>query len=181
MYGSYKTVAGWGLAFSALLAAILVLTPLNTTANAAGNEYTGLSAGCSSYNNDDYSSTDPSCTIAVHRKGAPDLVGTYDEKNSRLDNLDGIVQIGEGYSTVYASYTIGGIGRIYNDLSSSNAAIYPMTRYTAFSLVNPPASTASMMQMPTTGAPEGLTAIGVTAIGIGLLGLALAGLRRQRQ
>lgn len=186
LHDSNKTIAGGGLVFSTLLVAMLTLMPLDVTANAAGGEYTGLSAAC----NSQYKSTGNDsgftglrvCSISVHRKGAPDLNGTYapDSYDGGLStNIKDIVTLGTGYSTVQASYITGKL--VLGIAGADNAAFLTQTATIAFSLKNPPASTASVMQMPTTGAPEGLTAIGVAAIGVGLLGLAFAGLRRKRQ
>lgn len=185
IHDSHKNTAGGGLAFSTLLMVILVLMPLNTTANAAGGEYTGLSAGCaSSQPSNDYS-LKPTCYISVHRNGAPDIQGTFNGDNEFSSNLQNIVIQGSGgYSTVYASYTNGPAKFCASNSYGCNgdyvSGSYSTTGVLSFSLKNPPVSTASVMQMPTTGAPDGLTAVGVTAIGFGILGLAFAGLRRQR-
>ena len=41
-------------------------------------------------------------------------------------------------------------------------------------------STASVMQMPTTGAPEGLSTVGMVAVGLGLLAVGVGLVKRER-
>ena len=134
----------------------------------------------------------PSCTIAVHPKTGKDLVGTYTWSSDAMqlsDNLKGVVSANaSGYMTVFATYPNSGIflceendslqGKCNNAL---NGVVPSMTTngILSFSLVNPPAIASQVVQMPTTGAPDGLFSIGMAAVMVTIFGLLLVATRHR--
>lgn len=110
------------------------------------------------------------CSVMAYYNGAP--VQKRELSTSGTENLSwsgnpisGVVLNGDGYAADMSCTTRG------DDDSQCYYA----------SLEKEPANTGSYQaQMPTTGAPEGLSAVGLAAVGLGLLGLSFALVRRSR-
>ena len=201
LYDQTKHTAGGGLRFLTLLMTLImmitwIVSSQPGTTYAADSEYTGLSAGCESQvaspNGALQELVTPYCRISVHRKSGKDLTGTYSYDSSAAigfkmklsDNLKGVVTPdASGYMTVYAPYNNGSMSYCIGSCSG-NAPITVTSSSSgaaSFSLENPPAAqTASqVVQMPTTGAPDGLSAVGLAAVLITVFGLLLVMARRR--
>lgn len=153
----------------------IALTSPNS-GNAADSEFTGLSAGCATQNAD--GEVRASCVVSVHRISGPDLTATYEYKYGKMtlsgDAANAVVVGPAGYETVYAPY-----GTRTNTVSNG---VVTSLSYVPFGLKNPPTrptTQTTVAQMPTTGAPTGLSNVGLLATGIGLVGVATALIRRR--
>ena len=177
------------------MAITCTLTSQPGTVQAADSEYTGLSAGCTQdfppYNSRAASYIPPSCTIAVHQKAGKDLIGTYSFESwpshamQFSNNLKGIVTDStSGYMTIFVTYNNNAVlcdGSSCDpaNVVAANGASMTTNGVVPFSLTNPPATTSQVVQMPTTGAPNGLSSIGLTAVMVTVFGLLLVVARRR--
>lgn len=157
------------------------------SANAAGKQPTDIAVKCGAIlgvedeNGGTYTDsyfTKPDCTIVV----------TYDDWSTDVayyskDGLSGNtqnVQLNGGYKAMTSctepSYAWGLISTETNEIRGDSVCL---TAGLKTKPINQPTAT-TVMQMPTTGAPEGLSTAGMIAIGVGLLAVAVAMVKRER-
>lgn len=180
VYGFHEKCSGGGARVLTLILSITVMLGIALisphSGNAADSEFTGLSAGCATQL-DDEDNLRPSCTVSVHRVSGPDLTATYEYKYGKMtlsgDAANAVVVGPAGYETAYAPY-----GTQANAVS--NGVITSLS-YVPFGLKNPPTrptAQTTVAQMPTTGAPTGLSDAGLLAVAVGLAGVTIALKRR---
>ena len=148
-------------------------------ANAAGRQPTGISVRCGDGN---YVSLSEllSCSIVVNYDDQTADVAYYTgygDNTSQKYVWDGATSnmvIGGGYSPKTDCKATSMEYTTSMDFSSGCLTVGLKTKP-----VSQPTA-ATVMQMPTTGAPEGLSTAGMIAIGIGLLAVAVAVVKRER-
>ncbi|PWG66785.1 hypothetical protein [Bifidobacterium callitrichidarum] len=98
---------------------------------------------------------------------------------SLTDSIKDIVQVDDGYDQTVACYPTDIMGS-GNNYGTSTSVV--RSECMVFGLKDKPvsSSTTVVQQMPTTGAPEGLSTIGLVAIIIGLLGVTAMRAHRRR-
>ena len=161
------------LAFICMLAVVLSMP---TTGQAAGKQPTDIDVKCGTILSDD--TVAPDCTIVVTYDDWSTDVAKY--SNGNLSGNTGSIQLNGGYKAVtyctepsYATAYEGGAG---TTMTVEGNGVCLTAGLTAKPVDRPTA--ASVMQMPTTGAPEGLSTVGVAAVAVGLLAVGV-GLRRR--
>lgn len=154
----------------ALLLAFLMTIPLVVPhpAEAATSQYTGLRVAC--YDEHDSSTlTDlNTCFISVDRVNGKTINGSYveDKYDSLSDNLEPIINLGDnGYLTTTSCWSVS---------ESANCG--------TFSLKDPPATSqsASITQIPTTGAPSSDLIIPAVVVASGMVCAGVLVSRRRR-
>ena len=163
-----------------------------TAGQAAGKQPTDIAVKCGViYANNSHSYVEdilkPNCTIIVTYDDWSTDVAHYtaelddSEPNGFRYNFYGDtsnIQIGGGYKAVTdcSEPTSKPESNTLSVLYDGSACL---TAGLKTKPVNPP-STASVMQMPTTGAPDGLSSVGMIAAGLGLLAVGIGLAKRER-
>ena len=149
----------------------MVNQPVN--ANAAGKQPADIAVKCGNANISQ-SGSKPSCTIIV----------TYDDWSTdvayyKFKGTTGPMELTGAISQITQD---GGYKAVTDcAIPASNNT----TNCATFGLKNKPAAlpntnAPTVMQMPTTGAPEGLSTVGLVAVGLGMLAIGIGLARRER-
>ena len=155
---------------------LAVVLSMPTTGQAAGKQPTDIDVKCGTILSDD--TVAPDCTIVVTYDDWSTDVAKY--SNGNLSGNTGSIQLNGGYKAVTyctePSYATASDGRAGTTMTVEGNGVCLTAGLTAKPVDRPTA--ASVMQMPTTGAPEGLSTVGVAAVAVGLLAVGV-GLRRR--